>query len=236
MFTESVEVYDLIYSGIKDYAEECARLAALLRRVHPSCRTILDVACGSGEHVRRLVQDHGFQVDGLDLDPRFVAVASRKNPRSRIFPGDMAGFYLGERYDAVVCLFSSIGYLRTLPRVSLALACFKRHLAAGGVIIVEPWFAPGQLDPGYVMRNSAEAEGLHVERVSHTEIDGRLSRLRFDYTLTDASGVRTAAEVHELGLFTPAEMLGAFEAMGLDVEYDPIGLDGRGLYVARVVD
>jgi hypothetical protein len=75
-----------------------------------------------------------------------------------------------------------------------------------------------------------------VERVSHTEIDGRLSRLRFDYTLTDASGVRTAAEVHELGLFTPAEMLGAFEAMGLDVEYDPIGLDGRGLYVARVVD
>jgi hypothetical protein len=124
--------------------------------------------------------------------------------------------------------------LCTLDRVESALRCFRRHTATGGVIVVEPWFAPGQLDPSYVMRNTAEAGGLHIERVSHTDIEGRLSRLRFDYELTDATGVRTATEVHELGLFTSAEMLTTFSLAGLQVEYDAIGLDGRGLYVARV--
>jgi len=51
----------------------------------------------------------------------------------------MSDFHLPRRYDAVLCLFSSIGYLRTLDRVEAALACFQEHLAPGGVLIVEPW-------------------------------------------------------------------------------------------------
>jgi SAM-dependent methyltransferase len=234
VFSESAEIYDLIYAGFKNYAEEAAQLAAVLRRVHPTCRSVLDVACGTGEHMRYLANDHGYRVDGLDLDRRFLDIAAAKNAGSRFWEADMATFELTERYDAIVCLFSSIGYLCTLDRVESGLRCFRRHTAIGGVVVVEPWFAPGQLDPSYVMRNTAEAGGLHIERVSHTDIEGRLSRLRFDYQLTDATGVRTATEVHELGLFTPAEMLTTFSLAGLQVEYDAIGLDGRGLYVARV--
>lgn len=233
MFTESAEVYDLIYAEFKNYPEESARLAALLRRVNPSCRSVLDVACGTGEHIRHLAAD-GFRVDGIDLDERFVQIAVRKNPQSKIFLADMASFDIGERYDAVVCLFSSIGYVLSLERLAESLRCFRRHLEVGGVIVVEPWFAPGQLDPSFVMRNAATAPGLQVERVSHIEIVGRLSRLRFDYTLTDSAGVRHATEIHELGLFTPAEMLAAFAEAGLAVEHDEIGLDGRGLYIARI--
>jgi len=234
VFSESAEIYDLIYAGFKNYAEESTKLAALLRHLHPTCRSVLDVACGTGEHVRYLTNDHGFRVDGLDLNRRFLDIAAQKNPGSRFWEADMAAFDLPRRYDAIVCLFSSIGYLCTLDRVTCALRCFGRHIADGGIIVVEPWFAPGQLDPSYVMRNTAEAKGLLIDRVSHTEIDGRLSRLRFDYRLTDATGVRTATEVHELGLFTPAEMLTTFVAAGLQVEYDERGLDGRGLYVARI--
>ena len=234
MFSESAEIYDLIYAGFKNYAEESAKLAALLRHFHPTCRSVLDVACGTGEHARCLTNDHGFRVDGLDLDRRFLAIASQKNSGSRFWEADMAAFELPGRYDAVVCLFSSIAYLRTLDAVERALRCFRQHIAAGGIIVVEPWFVPGQLDPSYVMHNTAEASGLSIERVSHLEIDGRLSRLRFDYRLTDATGVRTATEVHELGLFTPTEMLATFAAAGLQVEYDETGLDGRGLYIARI--
>jgi SAM-dependent methyltransferase len=235
MFSESAEVYDLIYAQFKNYREESTRLAALLRRLNPSCRSVLDVACGTGEHIRQLTT-LGLEVDGIDLDERFLQIAARKNPGARLWCADMASFEVDARYDAIVCLFSSIGYVRTLDRVEQSLRCFRRHLNVGGVIVVEPWFAPGQLDPSFVMRNSADGDGLRVERVSHLEIEGQLSRLRFDYTLTDASGVRNAAEVHELGLFTAAEMLAAFEAAGLEVEHDEIGLDGRGLYVARAPD
>ena len=146
----------------------------------------------------------------------------------------MTDFELPMRYDAVVCLFSSIAYARTLPRVESALRSFGRHLEPGGFILVEPWFPHDVLDPAYVMRNPATVGSLRVDRVSHTEIDGRLSRVHFDYSIEDAAGRRTAKEVYELGLFTHAEMVAAFEAVGLEVRHDPVGLDGRGLYVARV--
>ena len=72
-----------------------------------------------------------------------------------------------------------------------------------------------------------------VERVSHLEMLGRISSLRFDYTLTDSSGVRHETETHDMGLFTPDEMIAAFTEARLAVERDETGLDGRGLYSAR---
>jgi SAM-dependent methyltransferase len=232
MFDASAEYYDLIYSTFKDYAAETETIAALLRRLNPNCRTVLDVACGTGEHVKRLAAA-GFEVDGLDLSPAFVTIAHAKHPAGRFFVADMTDFHVPQRYDAVVCLFSSIGYVRTLDRVEAALRCFREHLMSGGVILVEPWFPPGVLNTTRMFHNSAEANGVRVERAAHNEVDGRLSRLHFDYDITDASGTRHVSEVHELGLFTTDEMLGAFRRVGLDVEHDQEGLTDRGLFVAR---
>jgi SAM-dependent methyltransferase len=233
MFTATAEYYDLIYSALKDYDAETAQIANLLRRLNPTCRTVLDVACGTGEHAR-LLAGAGFGVDGLDLDPAFVRIASEKHPAGRFIEADMTDFQIQRRYDAVLCLFSSIGYVRTLERVGQAFRCFRDHLAAGGVIVVEPWFLPGVLDPSRVVRQTAESNGLSVSRVSRVEIEGTLSRVHFDYEITDATGTRHAEETHELGLFTPAELLQTFQAAGLRAEYDSKGLTDRGLYVARV--
>ena len=127
MFSASAEYYDLIYSTFKDYSSEAALVAALLRQFNPHSRTVLDVACGTGEHARRLAA-LGFTVDGLDLDPAFVRIARQKHPAGHFVEADMSDFQLPDRYDAVLCLFSSIGYLKTLDRVARALACFRRHL------------------------------------------------------------------------------------------------------------
>ena len=232
MFRASAEFYDLIYSAKKDYKAEAVQIAEILRRANPQCRTLLDVACGTGEHVLHLAA-LGFEADGLDVDPAFIAIARRKNPARKFFEADMAGFHLPQRYDAVLCLFSSIGYLETLPRVTQALRCFREHLAPGGAVVVEPWFTPDVLDSSRVFETAVESEGVKVKRTSHVEIEGRISRLRFDYEITDAAGSRHATEFHELGLFTVEEMMLAFRTAELAPEYDPAGLTGRGLYVAR---
>lgn len=232
MFSESAEYYDLIYSAFKDYPKEVAQIAALLRRLNPACRTVLDVACGTGEHATRLSEE-GFVVDGLDLEPAFVRIASEKHPAGRFVVADMSDFHLPDRYDAVLCLFSSIGYVRTFDRMTHALACFREHLAPGGVALVEPWFPPGILDTTRRYSHSAEANGIRVTRSGHNEVEGTLSRLLFDYEIVDDSGTRHVSEVHELGLFTTEEMLNAFRQAGLDVEHDPEGLTGRGLFIAR---
>lgn len=233
MFTESAELYDAIYARFKDYPQEARDVAALIRRTHPHARSILDVACGTGEHARLLATEHRFDVDGLDLDAAFVRIARTKHPEGRFTAADMADFRLDRRYDVVLCLFSSIGYLVTLERVGRALDCFREHLAPGGVVIVEPWFPPGVLDPERVDTRTAEVDGVRIERIGRTEIDGCVSRIHFDYEIRGPGGTRRASEVHELGLFTTGELLRAFDAAGLIAEHDAHGLTGRGLIVAR---
>ncbi len=44
-------------------------------------------------------------------------------------------------------------------------------------------------------------------------------------------GVQHPTERQDLGLFTHAEYVDAFEAAGLEATHDPEGLIGRGLYV-----
>ena len=85
MFTESAELYDVIYFSFKDYRAEAAQIAALLRSLHPACRSLLDVGCGTGEHARLLASLHGFSVDGLDVSLDFLRIARAKHPAGRFF-------------------------------------------------------------------------------------------------------------------------------------------------------
>jgi len=232
MFNASAEYYDLIYSSFKDYPAEARNVAALLRKIHPRCHSILDVACGTGEHARLLAAD-GFAVDGVDLEPAFVSIARQKHPAGRFFEADMSDFHLPQRYDAVLSLFSSIGYLKTLERVTAALRCFREHLAGGGFILVEPWFPPGVLKPGHLSVKTAEANGVKVTRTSRVEVEDRVSRILFEYEIDDQGTNRHASEVHELGLLTTDEMISAFQSAGLQVTHDPKGLTDRGMFVAR---
>jgi SAM-dependent methyltransferase len=234
MFSETAHLYDLIYSAFKNYDAECMTLAALIRREYPHARTILDVACGTGEHARLLNERHGFEVDGLDLDPAFVGIARNKLRNGTVYQGDMTSFALPDKYDVVQCLFSSIGYVGTLDNVRRALARFRAHLAPGGIVLVEPWFAPGVMQHGRVSINTAESSDVQVARMAHAEVEGRLSRIRFEYLVGRASGIERATEVHELGLFTTDEMLESFHGAGLEATHDPHGVDGRGLFLGRV--
>jgi SAM-dependent methyltransferase len=229
----SPDLYDLVYGAFKDYSAEASALAALLRKRHRDGRTVLDVGCGTGEHARRLAAEHGFLVDGLDINGAFIRRAAEKHAQGRFCHADMRAFQIPQQYDAVVCLFGSIGYVLTTDGLAQALCSFRAHLATQGIVVVEPWFEPTAMQDGYEVTHSAESADLRVVRRSRTELAGRVSRLHFDYRVETAEGVRTFHEIHELGLFTVAEMQSGFAAAGLTAEYDAAGLTGRGLYVAR---
>jgi len=237
MFSKTAELYDLIYRSFKDYDREARSIAELLQRLVPGAKTILDVGCGTGEHALRLQRDHGYTVHGLDAEPEFVLLARAKVPSARFSLGDMTAFDLGSRFDAVLCLFSSIGYLCEIERVEEALCRFRAHLNPGGVALVEPWFEPEAWRPGTVSVQSVEGEGRRVVRMSLSSVEGRISKIRFHYLVGSPEGIDHRVEEHALGLFTREEMSEAFARAGFaDVEFDPEGLIGRGLYIARKRD
>jgi SAM-dependent methyltransferase len=228
LFSRSARIYDAIYASIRDYPKEAAELDRLIQERRPGARTLLDVACGTGAHLEHLT---GYELEGLDLDPEMLAVAKERLPAVKFHEGDIAAFDLGKRFDAVVCMFSSIGYVKTEERLRTAAAAFGRHLEPGGVLVVEPWLAPDAWRDRHVGSVFVDEPELKIARMNVAEREGNVSIVEFQYLVGTPDGIERFSERHELGLFTVEQYLDAFRSGGLEVEHDPEGPMGRGLYV-----
>jgi trans-aconitate methyltransferase len=233
MFSVTAEIYDVIYA-FKDYAGEALKIRQVITRERPGAKTILDIACGTGEHARLLAP--AFEVDGIDVEPKFVEMARTKNPAGAFSVADMRAFQLNKRYDVVQCLFSSIGYLLTPEDIIAALTCFRAHLAPGGVILVEPWLSPLAYKPGQPHMVTVDRPNLKVCRVNVSKREGDISILHFHYLIADEKAVRQVEEVHRLALVPADQMVSHFTTAGLRCVFDSLGLFDRGLFIARPLD
>jgi SAM-dependent methyltransferase len=228
VFNRSARIYDAVYASIRDYPREAAELDGLIQKRRPRARTLLDVACGTGAHLEHLT---GYEAEGLDLDPEMLAVARERLPSVRLHEGDMADFDLGKRFDAVVCMFSSIGYVRTEEQLRSAITSMARHLEPDGVLVVEPWLAPDDWRDRHVGAVFVDEPELKIARMNVAQREGDVSIVDFEYLVATPDGIERFTEHHELGLFTVEQYLEAFRSAGLEVEYDAEGPMGRGLYV-----
>lgn len=230
MFSKTAQYYDKIYAAVeKDYVAEVDKLHRFIQTHQRSQgKSLLDVACGTGLHTDLLGKY--YQVAGLDLDRKMLAVARNQHPGIRFHQGDMADFHLSRQFDVIVCLFSSIGYVKTKSRLRKALKNMANHLVPGGVLLVEPWFTPEQWHPGRAFMTQVNEPDLKIVRMSYSRQRGKLSFIDFEYLVGTPQGIEHYAEIHELGLFTHQEYMEACKATGLTISHDPEGLDGRGLY------
>lgn len=232
IYAELAEYYDVMYS-FKNYRKETARVVALARRYGRSGgHEWLDVACGTGHHLQFLPRQ--YRCTGIDLSAAMLRVARRRVPRARFVRGDMRRLRLSKEYDVISCLFSAIGYVRTLPALRRAVAGFVRHLKPGGVLLIEPWLTPKVFRPGRVHIQLGGTGAVKIARANTTERRGRLSILRMHYLIAKPGRpIRYAVDVHSMGLFTVSETLRILRAEGLKARFLPQGLmHGRGLYVA----
>jgi SAM-dependent methyltransferase len=226
MFSRSADLYDPLYATFKDYEAEVARLRELIG----DRRTLLDVACGTGKHLE-LLRAH-YDVTGLDLDPELLAIARARVPGVELLEADMTDFDLGRQFDAITCLFSSIGYVVTVERLHEAVAAMGRHLEPGGLLLVEPWLMPHAWQDGHLTMLTVDEPERKIVRTSRSLRRGNVSTIEFNYLVVTVEAAQHFVERHELGLFTDEEYRAAFAAAGLRVDYDPEGLMGRGLYLA----
>lgn len=228
MFTKSTEIYDLIYST-KDYKSEAEKLTSVLRSRFSDTKEILDVACGTGEHHRYLIDQ--FQIEGFDLNEEFIQIAQSKNPKATYSVADMIDFEFNKKYDAVVCLFSSIGYVKTVANLKRAISCFKKHLKNTGVIVIEPWISPSKWISGRTNMQTYSSPEVKVCRMNTSSVEDHISILDFEYLVGDADGIHHYKEKHKLGLFDHNTMKEVFEELELNCEFVAEGLTNRGLYI-----
>lgn len=228
-YERSAAVYDVLRRD-KDYDTTSQTLRELIGRLVPGATSLLDVGCGTGRHLERLMAD--YRVEGVDLSAEMLKVAGRRCPGVPLHQGDFVEFRLDREFDVVCCLFGSIGYATTVDDLGRAIGSMARHVGPGGALIVEPWVTPERFIEGRLKFDSVDDPELAVARIYVTRREGRVSIFESDYLVGEPGGVTHFSEREELGLFTDEEYRYAFRAAGLSlVDLDPATeLFGYGLY------
>ena len=125
LHNQLAKYYDRVYS-FKDYLDEAVRLQNLIiKYLESGGNTLLDVACGTGLHLKHLKDD--FSCTGVDVSKSMLKIA-RKNAKGITFKeADMKTLKLGKQFDVIMCLLSSIGYVKTAASLEKTIQSFSKH-------------------------------------------------------------------------------------------------------------
>ena len=229
MYDDIARFYDELNSQ-KDYVDEARRITEVIRTHKPDAESLLDVACGTGRHLEYLRRE--FDVTGVDSSAAMLAQARARLPDVELVRADMTELALDQTFDAITCLFSAIGYVKTLDSLHTTLRQFSNHLERGGVAIIDPWIRPEDYEDGRVTAEvPVDRPDMKAVRTIVSSRRGRTSILNMQTLVATPRGTEHVSQILEHGLFSLAEHTAAFEAAGFDVEHEPVGLIGRGLYV-----
>ena len=107
---------------------------------HNNVQTVLDCACGTGQHLYMLSQ-LGYRLWGSDYSSSMLEVAKRNlQDRGQNIPLHQCDFrYLESQFDssfdAIICLTTSLPHLHTDEDLLLAIQSMKNRLNNGGLLI-----------------------------------------------------------------------------------------------------
>ena len=230
-YERTAEAYDLIQKARgHSYPQDAERLAALIHERCPNAASLLDVACGTGLHLMAF-REMFAEVAGVDISAPMLDRAKARLDGVDLRLGDMRTFSFDRTFDVVTCMFSAIGSMLTIEDLRAALENMARHVAPGGVLIVEPWIEPADWKVPYVTAEAGKDERIAVARASTNGVRGRISTFTLHWTIVSVDSADYIVEDYELGLFTAHEYLDGFGAARLTAERLDDGPHGRGLFV-----
>ncbi len=105
---------------------------------------VLELGCGTGR-ITTAIAEAGYRVVGLDISEKMLEHAVEKRgglarearERVHLVQGDMTEFDLKEKFRTVIIPFRPFQHLLEIEQQMGCLQCARKHLAAGGHLIVD---------------------------------------------------------------------------------------------------
>jgi SAM-dependent methyltransferase len=129
MFDSQSNDFEDIYYDNDIHIIESNNLADFFRE--NSVYTIFDVGCGTGLHSKELTRN-GFIVDMLDLSPKMLEEAKRRNPNLVAIQADISEYKSGKKFDAIISIFATISYIINDDKIISAFRNIYDSLKEGG--------------------------------------------------------------------------------------------------------
>src|SRR5690606_21169319 len=156
LYTDLSGYYDLMCADI-DYQAQSRCVHRLQQIFGNGGIRHLDLACGTGPHVRHFI-DFGYQSGGLDINQPMLNRAAIRCPEAHFSLQDMCTFSLSEPVDLVTCFLYSIHYSAGIDRLKACIASVHGALAAGGLFCFNA-VDKDKIDNALSVSHAAEHEG-----------------------------------------------------------------------------
>lgn len=227
-FRDYANYYNLLYRD-KNYTEEAAYVHALIQQFNPGARTLIDLGCGTGNHVFAF-ESLGYEVTGVDLSDTMIGIASRekeeRKAKALFYQGDIRQYRDTRPYDAVVSLFHVMSYQVSNDDLMQAFETARLLLKPGGVFIFDCWYGPGVLADLPASRvKHFENEEMSVDRTSAAAMDVNTNTVEvlFDVVIQNKTRneINRLKEVHPMRyLFRPeVEFLAKAHNLRVEAQY-----------------
>jgi ubiquinone/menaquinone biosynthesis C-methylase UbiE len=231
-YTELAPYYDLFFSHTKDYKAESEEIRRLIARYKKSDgNALLDVGCGTGRHLRYLKRWYGCT--GTDLNQEMLNIAKRTVSGVRFKKANMMDLRMPDRFDAITCLFSAIGYVRTYGNLERTIRNFHGLLKPGGVLIIDGWFDRREWLDGSVHIMKVDAGRTKIVKVGFSSRRGPFSRAEEHWLIAEKGReTRHFVDRQEMGLFEKDRFMEILRARGFRARILKSPMPGRPRYLA----
>jgi SAM-dependent methyltransferase len=210
-----------------EVAEREVRFVERALGLQPGDR-VLDLCCGPGRHAV-LLAERGLRVTALDLSQPYLdaaaAEATRRGVAIETVCTDMRAPGFDGRFDAVINMFSSFGYLESPAEDAKVLRGVATALRPAGSALFD------LINREWVVRNQVADEShpatggtMHHE---HRELDLVTSRNHVTFVALAPDGSRRELGGHHIRLYTLTEIIGMLESAGLAFARAYGGFDGE---------
>lgn len=246
-----LRLYDLVFPDSDETTGGMLRTA--IRWYLPGMpRSMLDVGCGTGQHLEALSRIIP-ECYGVDLLESNIAYARSVRAGIRFHVGDMRTVRLGRTFDLVTCLGNTLSYALTDHDLADTVSTFAAHAHGGTLLVVDPLNARTYLESGgfeeriegqvampefkatSVSLHELDREARVLKRTRTWHIMGRLDvedyaeyRLLFPeevQQMLEAGGFQVLS-MYDNREFKPTDLTG-----GITAAPDVGGMRGRKLYV-----
>ena len=196
----------------------------------PAQAELLVLACGTGGHIPYFQDD--YRVSGLDLSQDMLGLAREKFPGIGFHLGDLIDFNLEAEFDALICLYGSIGFVRTVDNLRASLRRMAAHLRPGGLALITPWSTVEEFQDMIVV-DAVDRPGWKIARLEQVRLkEPKIVEVTFHHLLGKDNQVTYHKQSMEIGLFSREEYLTALTGGRAESRggIQGTGRAGRGLY------
>jgi len=138
LYNEIAKYADITYD-VKDYKKEVKFIVDILKKYGVKPKLIYDVACGSGNHSRILLEK-GFNVIGVDLNKGMINVAKKKVPKLKVYQQDMRKLKMKRKADCIITMFNAINHFSSYKDFEMMLKSYWNNLNDRGLVIFDTMF------------------------------------------------------------------------------------------------